>query len=151
MTRNFSRGYFSSVHFPSQVCNMRSSSFRCVLKCECLVHNEYGFLLFYFRSWPLWLMKSTSATRGYVSALYDKIMKQRPGFLACLCKDTVPTRYQLKLLCFHAAFKIQSRWRLKIFCEYAGRRHIRLTETFVFLSDGFELHGDGETEEIVLT
>ena len=24
-------------------------------------------------------------------------------------------------------------------------------ETFVSLSDGFELHGDGETEEIVLT
>ena len=27
----------------------------------------------------LWLKKFTSATWGYVSALYDKIMKQRTG------------------------------------------------------------------------
>ena len=61
---------------------------------------EYGFLPCSFIFWPLGLKKSTSAAWGYVSALCDKIMKQRPGFLACLCKDTVPTRYWLKLLCF---------------------------------------------------
>ena len=39
--------------FPSQVCNMRSSSFRSVLKCECLVHNEYGFFAIFFQALAL--------------------------------------------------------------------------------------------------
>ena len=128
-TRNFSRDYFSSVNFPSQVCNMRSSSFICVLNCECLVHNEYGFLPFSVRFWPLWLKKFTSATWGYVPALYDKIMKQHPGFLACLCKDTHEILAEIAL--FPRSIKNVERmalYILKIYCEYTGRRHPSLTE-----------------------
>ena len=32
---------------------MRSSSFRSVLKCECLVHNEYGFFVIFFQALAL--------------------------------------------------------------------------------------------------
>ena len=73
---------------------------------KCLVHNEYGFRPFSIRSWSLRL-RSISATWGYVSALLDKILKQRPRFLGCncLCKDTVPTRYWLKLLCLPQQLK----------------------------------------------
>ena len=154
MTRNLSRYYFSSVNFPSLVCKMRSSSFRCFLKCKWFIMSLV-FLPFSLRFWPLWLSKSTSATWGYFSALYDKIMKQRSGLLACLYKDTAPTRYWLKLLCFpqHLKYRVDS----TIFPQDISRICRERTplsngdETSVSLSDGSELHGDGKTEEIVLT
>ena len=153
MTRNFSRNHFSLVNFPSQVSNMRSSSFRCVLNC--LIHNEYGLFPDSFRFWPLWLKNSTSATWGYFSALYDKIMKQGPGFFVCLCKDTVPTRYWLKLLCFLQSKEsgvdsaICPQDILQI-CRDKTPMSDR-EKTFVSLLDGFELHGNRKTKEIVLT
>ena len=118
-------------------------------------NNEYGFLPSSFRFWPLWLKKSTSAAWGYVSTLCDKIMKRRPGFLACLCKDVVPTKNWLKLLCFLQYLK--SRVDNAIYPQdilWICREKTPLSyrdETFVSLSDGFELHGDEKTEEIVLT
>ena len=150
MTRNFSRDYFSSVNFPSQMCNMRSSSFRCVLKCRCFVLNEFGFFAIFFRRKSPLVLHEVMSLHSTI-----KIMKQRPGFLACLCKDTAPTRYWLKLLCFpqHLNYRADS----AIFPQdilWICRENISISigdETFASLSDGFELHGDGKTEEIVLT
>ena len=85
---------------------MRSSSFRCVLNC--LIHNEYGLLPDSFRVWPLWLKNSTSATWGYFSTLYDKIMKQGPGFFVCLCKDYSTHEILAEIALFPTVLRIWS-------------------------------------------
>ena len=36
---------------------------------------------------------------GDVSDLARRSMKQRAGFLACMCRDVLPERYLLKLFC----------------------------------------------------
>ena len=79
MTRNFSRDCFPSIKFPSKVCNIRSTSFRCVVKYKCLVHNEYVFFAIFFKVLVLVAKEVHQCYMGYVSALYDKIMKQRTG------------------------------------------------------------------------
>ena len=74
-------------------------------------------------------------------------MKQRAGFLACLCNDAVPTRYLLNLFCFplHLKSKVISDINVSsYFANFQGEGTSRKSlynedETFVSLSEGFKV------------
>lgn len=101
---------------------------------------------------------SASVPWKYVSPLHDSIMEQRAGFLACLCKDEVPSRYLLTLYCFpaHLRSKLISDISSTYFVNMQGEGTSQIPlsngdEILVSLSDGFEVHGEWSTEDIVLT
>ncbi|PFX19700.1 Nephrocystin-3 [Stylophora pistillata] len=111
------------------------------------------------RFWPWWLKTSASFAWKYVSPLYDSIMKQHAGFLAFLCNDTVPGRYLLYLFCFpqHLRSRVNSDISSTYFVNMQGEGTSQKPlsngdETFVSLSNGFEVHGAParNAEEVVL-
>ena len=81
-------------------------------------------------------------------------MKRRVGFLACLCKDTVPSTYFLELFCFPQHLRSGV---YKSISSHFVTLHIEETsqlssgdETYVSLSNGYEVHGAGNAKDIVL-
>ena len=84
-------------------------------------------------------------------------MKRHVGFLAFLCKDTVPSKYLLKLFCFPQHLRygvdnyISSRCFVTLRREETSQKPLSIgDETYVSLSNGFEVHGAGNAEDIVL-
>ena len=81
-------------------------------------------------------------------------MKRRVGFLACLCKDTVPSTYFLELFCFPQ--HLRSGVDKSIFSHFVTLRIEETSqlsngdETYVSLSNGYEVHGAGNAKDIVL-
>ena len=84
-------------------------------------------------------------------------MQQHAGFLACLCDDTVPSRYLLKMFCFpqHLRFglniDISSKYFVNMQGEGTSEKPLSCGDkTYVSLSNGFEVHGKGNVKDIVL-
>ena len=81
-------------------------------------------------------------------------MKRRVGFLACLCKDTVPSTYFLELFCFPQ--HLRSGVDKSISSHFVTLRIEETSqlssgdETYVSLSNGYEVHGAGNAKDIVL-
>ena len=82
-------------------------------------------------------------------------MKRRVGFLACLCKDTVPSTYFLELFCFpqHLRSGVDKSISSRHFVTLRIEETSQLSsgdETYVSLSNGYEVHGAGNAKDIVL-
>ena len=84
-------------------------------------------------------------------------MKRHVEFLACLCKDTVPSTYLLELFCFPQHLRsgvdnyISSRYFVTLRREETSQKPLSSgDETYVSLSNGFEVHGAGNAKDIVL-
>ena len=111
---------------------------------------------FSLRFWPWKLNNPAGVDAKDASDLYNRIMKQPAGFLACLCSDAVPERFLLKLFCFplHLRSKVNHDIS-KYVVIYQGDGNSRKPlsnddETFVALSEGLKVHGEENTEDISL-
>ena len=159
-----SRDYFPLANISSQAVNIYKSVHAslnvCVCVCVCVFfffHVVWSFLPFSFRFWP-WLLKtSASIPWKYASLLCDGIMKHQAGFLACLCNDVVPSRYVLNMFCFPQQLRslvnsdISSTYCVNMQGEGTSKKPLSSgDETCVSLSNGFEVQGAGNVEDIVL-
>ena len=95
---------------------------------------------------------------GDVSDLARRSMKQRAGFLACMCRDVVPERYLLKLFCFplHLKSKVNKNTVKNYHVIFQGDGNSKNPlfnedETSVALSKGLKVHEGGDTDNLSLT
>ena len=95
---------------------------------------------------------------GDVSDLARRSMKQRAGFLACMCRDVVPERYLLKLFCFplHLKSKVNKNTVKNYDVIFQGDGNSKKPlfnedETSVALSKGLKVHEGGDTDNLSLT
>ena len=96
---------------------------------------------------------------GDVSNLDRRSMKQRAGFLACMCRDVLPERYLLKLFCFplHLKSKVNmdiAELNYDVIFQGDGNSKKPLfneDETSVSLSKGLKVHEGGDTDNLSLT
>ena len=99
-----------------------------------------------------------SVDAGDVSDLARRSMKQRAGFLACMCRDVVPERYLLKLFCFplHLKSKVNKNTVKNYHVIFQGDGNSKNPlfnedETSVALSKGLKVHEGGDTDNLSLT
>ncbi|PFX16329.1 hypothetical protein AWC38_SpisGene19409 [Stylophora pistillata] len=103
------------------------------------------------RFWPL----IATVNAGDISNLDRRSMRQRAGFLACICRDD--ERFLLKLFCFPLNWK--SKVNEYISCYnviYQGDGNSKKPlfnedQTFVSLSEGLKVHGEKNIEDLSLT
>ena len=96
---------------------------------------------------------------GDVSDLARRSMKQRAGFLACMCRDVLPERYLLKLFCFPLRLKSKvnkdiAELNYDVIFQGDGNSKKPLfneDETSVSLSKGLKVHEGGDTDNLSLT
>ena len=96
---------------------------------------------------------------GDVSDLARRSMKQRAGFLACMCRDVLPERYLLKLFCFPLRLKSKvnkdiAELNYDVIFQGDGNSKKPLfneDETSVALSKGLKVHEGGDTDNLSLT
>ncbi|PFX14994.1 hypothetical protein AWC38_SpisGene20812 [Stylophora pistillata] len=108
------------------------------------------------RFWP-WLLKTSSVPWQYVSCFHDRVMKQRAGFLVSLCDDALPSRKLLIFSCFPQHLRFKESYDISSTHTVSMQGYVTSPiplsyeeETFVSLSDGFEVREEGRTEDIVL-
>ena len=96
---------------------------------------------------------------GDVSDLDRRSMKQRAGFLACMCQDVLPERYLLKLFCFPLRLKSKvnkdiAELNYDVIFQGDGNSKKPLfneDEMSVSLSKGLKVHEGGDTGNLSLT
>ena len=96
---------------------------------------------------------------GDVSDLARRSMKQRAGFLACMCRDVLPERYLLKLFCFPLRLKSKVNKDIAelnydvIFQGDGNSKKPLFNEDgmSVSLSKGLKVHEGGDTGNLSLT
>ena len=96
---------------------------------------------------------------GDVSDLARRPMKQRAGFLACMCQDVLPERYLLKLFCFPLRLKSKvnmdiAELNYDVIFQGDGNSEKPLfneDEMSVSLSKGLKVHEGGDTDNLSLT
>ena len=96
---------------------------------------------------------------GDVSDLARRSMKQRAGFLACMCRDVLPERYLLKLFCFPLRLKSKVNMDIAelnydvIFQGDGNSKKPLFNEDgmSVSLSKGLKVHEGGDTGNLSLT
>ena len=91
---------------------------------------------------------------GVVSDLDRRSMRQRAGFLACICRDD--ERFLLKLFCFPLNWKSEVHEctsRYNVIYQGDGNSKEPLfndDQTFVSLSEGLKVHGEKNIEDLSL-
>ena len=93
-----------------------------------------------------------------VSVLDRRSMKQRAGFLACMCRDVLPERYLLKLFCFPLRLKVKvykgiAKLDYDVIFQGDGNSKKPLfneDETFVSLSKGLKVREEKHAEDLSL-
>ena len=95
---------------------------------------------------------------GDVSNLDRRSMKQRAGFLACMCRNVRRERYLLKLFCFplHLKSKVNKNTVKNYHVIFQGDGNSKKPlfnedETSVSLSKGLKVHEGGDTDNLSLT
>ena len=95
---------------------------------------------------------------GDVSNLDRRSMKQRAGFLACMCRNVRRERYLLKLFCFplHLKSKVNKNTVKNYDVIFQGDGNSKKPlfnedETSVSLSKGLKVHEGGDTDNLSLT
>ena len=95
---------------------------------------------------------------GDVSNLDRRSMKQRAGFLACMCRNVRSERYLLKLFCFplHLKSKVNKNTVKNYHVIFQGDGNSKKPlfnedETSVSLSKGLKVHEGGDTDNLSLT
>ena len=95
---------------------------------------------------------------GDVSDLARRSMKQRAGFLACMCRNVRRERYLLKLFCFplHLKSKVNKNTVKNYDVIFQGDGNSKKPlfnedETSVALSKGLKVHEGGDTDNLSLT
>lgn len=95
---------------------------------------------------------------GDVSDLARRSMKQRAGFLACMCRNVRRERYLLKLFCFplHLKSKVNKNTVKNYDVIFQGDGNSKKPlfnedETSVSLSKGLKVHEGGDTDNLSLT
>ena len=95
---------------------------------------------------------------GDVSDLARRSMKQRAGFLACMCRNVGRERYLLKLFCFplHLKSKVNKNTVKNYDVIFQGDGNSKKPlfnedETSVSLSKGLKVHEGGDTDNLSLT
>ena len=85
-------------------------------------------------------------------------MKQRAGFLACMCRNVGRERYLLKLFCFplHLKSKVNKNTVKNYDVIFQGDGNSKKPlfnedETSVSLSKGLKVHEGGDTDNLSLT
>ena len=85
-------------------------------------------------------------------------MKQRAGFLACMCRNVRRERYLLKLFCFplHLKSKVNKNTVKNYDVIFQGDGNSKKPlfnedETSVSLSKGLKVHEGGDTDNLSLT
>ena len=99
-----------------------------------------------------------SVDAGDVSDLDRRSMKQRAGFLACMCRNVRSERYLLKLFCFplHLKSKVNKNTVKNYHVIFQGDGNSKKPlfnedETSVSLSKGLKVHEGGDTDNLSLT
>ena len=120
------------------------------------VHNYFPFLL---RIWIWRLKQPFVGLRKLASDLYNRVMEQRPGFLAYLYyigSDERPTNYLLSLSCFpiHLKYEVNSHISSTYNVNFQGEGTSLKSlcagdQAFVSLS-GAVLSQQGGTEDLYL-
>ena len=95
---------------------------------------------------------------GDVSNLDRRSMKQRAGFLACMCRNVRRERYLLRLFCFplHLKSKVNKNTVKNYDVIFQGDGNSKKPlfnedETSVSLSKGLKVHEGGDTDNLSLT
>ena len=95
---------------------------------------------------------------GDVSNLDRRSMKQRAGFLACMCRNVRRERYLLRLFCFplHLKSKVNKNTVKNYDVIFQGDGNSKKPlfnedETSVALSKGLKVHKGGDTDNLSLT
>ena len=95
---------------------------------------------------------------GDVSNLDRRSMKQRAGFLACMCRNVRRERYLLRLFCFplHLKSKVNKNTVKNYDVIFQGDGNSKKPlfnedETSVALSKGLKVHEGGDTDNLSLT
>ena len=128
---------------------------------EAKVNSKMAYYLsFLLRIW-IWRLKQSFVGLGKLASdLYNRVMGQQPGFLACLCddgNDERPTDYLLILSCFpiHLKYRVNSHISSTYFVNFQGEGTsipplCVKDQVFVSLSEAFLVQQRGTPEDLYL-